>query len=222
MVLFSSWLHLSKRFRCLGISPQDAWCGSQHTLKVLARRHQRKSLSVHRLAANECGTLMGTFSEYQSMRLSALSTAAERAGVLCCALFMVISAQALAQTSATDNPGPTAAQPSVAAEEKPAAATEDKPPAAADITATAEPKPAEEKPVIAQDKPAATEEKPAATDDKPAVVEQETAPAEEKPAIAQDKPAAVEEKSAAVSAKPAIVEHTSAIPDAKPAVVERK
>src|SRR3954469_18704060 len=34
MILFSSWLYLSKRVRCLGISPQDAWCGSQHTLKV--------------------------------------------------------------------------------------------------------------------------------------------------------------------------------------------
>ena len=67
------------------------------------------------------------------MRLSALSTAvAERAGVLCCVLFMVISAQALAQTSATDNPSPTAAQASVPAQEKPAAAAEEKPPAADD------------------------------------------------------------------------------------------
>ena len=60
------------------------------------------------------------------MRLSALSTAvAERAGVLCCVLFMVISAQALAQTSATDNPSPTAAQPSAPAQEKPAAKPEE-------------------------------------------------------------------------------------------------
>src|SRR5882672_4727855 len=81
----------------------------------------------------------GQLAEYQSMRLSALTTAAaERAGVLCCVLFMVISAQALAQTPATDNPGPAAAQPSVPAEEKPAAATEEKPPAADDITATVE------------------------------------------------------------------------------------
>ena len=117
------------------------------------------------------------------MRLSVLSTAvAERAGVLCCVLFLVISAQALAQTSATDNPGPTAAQPSVAAEEKPAVAAEEKPPAADDKPATAEqkPAPAEEKPAIAQDKPAAVEEKSAATDDKPAIVEQKPAPAEEK------------------------------------------
>src|SRR6185295_9813560 len=104
--------------------------------------------------------------EYQSMRLSALSTAAaERAGVLCCVLFMAISAQALAQTSATDNPSPTAAQASVPAQEKPAAAAEEKPPAADDKPATAEqkPAPAEEKPAIAQDKPA-VEEKSAATD----------------------------------------------------------
>ena len=108
------------------------------------------------------------------MRLSVLSTAAaERAGVLCCILFMVISAQALAQTSATDNPGPTAAQPSVAEQEKPPAATEEKPPAADDKHAIAEqqPAPAEEKPAIAQDKPAAVEEKSAAADDKPALVE---------------------------------------------------
>src|ERR1700754_4087562 len=101
------------------------------------------------------------------MRLSALSTAAaERAGVLCCILFMVISAQALAQTSATDNPGPTAAQPSVAEQEKPATAAE--------------------KPAIAQDKPAAVEEKSAATDDKSAIVEQKPASAEAASPVAQD------------------------------------
>src|SRR4029450_7025602 len=110
----------------------------------------------------------GQLAEYQSMRLSALSTAAaERAGVLCCVLFMTISAQALAQNSATDNPIPTAAQTSVPAQEKPAAAAEEKPPAADDTPATAEqkPAPAEEKPAIAQDKPAAVEEKSAAVDD---------------------------------------------------------
>ena len=141
----------------------------------------------------------GQLAEYQSMRLSVLSTAvAARAGVLCCVLLMLTGAQALAQTSATDNPGPTAAQPSVPAQEKPAAAAEEKPPAADDKPATVEQKPApsEEKPAIAQDKPAAVEEKPAATDDKPAIVEQKPAPAEEKPAVAQDKPAAVEEKPA--------------------------
>jgi len=184
--------------------------------------------------------------EYQSMRLSALSTAvAERAGVLCCVFFMVISAQALAQTSATDNPSPTAAQPSAPAQEKPAAAAEEKPPAADDKPATAEqkPAPAEEKAAIAQDKPAAVEEKSAATDDKPAIVEQKPAPAEAKPTVAQDKPAAMEEKSAAADDKPAIVEQKPApteenpavaqdkpaavpqkppVPDAKPAVVEQK
>ena len=125
---------------------------------------------------------------------------------------MVISAQALAQTSATDNPSPTAAQPSVPAQEKPAAAAEEKPPAADDKPATVEqkPAPAEEKPAIAQDKPAAVEEKSAATDDKPAVVEQKPAPAEAKPAVAQDKPAAVEEKPAATDDKPAIVEQKPA------------
>jgi hypothetical protein len=146
----------------------------------------------------------GQLAEYQSMRLSVLSTAAaERAGVLCCVLFMVISAQALAQTSATDNPSPTAAQASVPAQEKPAAAAEEKPPAA-------------------DDKPAAVEEKSAATDDKPAIVEQKPAPAEVKPTIAQDKPAAVEEKSAATDDKAAIVEQKPAVPDARPAVVEQK
>ena len=149
------------------------------------------------------------------MRLSVLSTAvAARAGVLCCVLLMVTGAQALAQTSATDNPSPTAAQPSVPAQEKPAAAAEEKPPAADDKPATVEQKPApsEEKPAIAQDKPAAVEEKPAATDDKPAIVEQKPAPAEEKPAVAQDKPAVVEEKPAATDDKPAIVEQKPAVP----------
>ena len=101
------------------------------------------------------------------MRLSVLTTAvAERAGVLCCVLFMVISAQALAQTSATDNPGPAAAPPSVPAQETPAAAAEEKPPAA-------------------DDKPAAIEEKSAATDDKPAIVEPKPDAAEAKPALAR-------------------------------------
>ena len=87
------------------------------------------------------------------MRLSVLSTAAaERAGVLCCVLFMVISAQALAQNSATDNPSLAAAQPSVAAEEKPAVVAEEKPPAVDDKPAIVEQKPTdtEEKPAIAQ------------------------------------------------------------------------
>jgi outer membrane biosynthesis protein TonB len=99
----------------------------------------------------------GQLAEYQSMRLLALSTAvAERAGVLCCVLFMVISAQALAQTSATDNPNPTAAQPAAPAQETPAAAAEEKPPAADDKPATVEQKPAptEEKPAVAHEKPA--------------------------------------------------------------------
>jgi hypothetical protein len=167
----------------------------------------------------------GQFAEYQSMRLPVLSTAvAARAGVLCCVLLMAISAQALAQTSATDNPSPTAAQPSAPAQEKPAAAAEDKPPAADDKPATAEqkPAPAEEKPAIAQDKPAAAEEKSAATDDKPAIVEQKPAPAEEKTAIAQDKPAAVEDKPAVADDKPAIVEQKPAPAEEKPAVAHKK
>ena len=171
----------------------------------------------------------GQLAEYQSMRLSVLSTAvAGRAGVLCCVLFMVVSAQALAQTSATDNPGPAAVQPSVPAQEQPPtappAATEEKPPAVDDKSAAVDekPAPAEEKPVIAQDKPAAVEEKSAATDDKPAVAEQKPAPTEAPSPVAQDKPAAVEAKPAAAADKPAIVEQTSAIPDAKPAVVEQK
>src|SRR5438128_1591718 len=60
------------------------------------------------------------------MRLSVLSTAvAERAGVLCCVLFMVISAQALAQTSAaTDDKLAIVEQKPAPAEEKPAVAHE--------------------------------------------------------------------------------------------------
>ena len=77
------------------------------------------------------------------MRFLALSTAAaERAGVLCCVLFMAMSPQALAQNSATDNPGPTAAQAAVPAQEKPAAAAEEKAPAADDKPAIVEQKPA--------------------------------------------------------------------------------
>src|SRR6266511_2895617 len=149
----------------------------------------------------------GQLAEYQSMRLSVLSTAvAARAGVLCCVLFMVISAQAFAQTSATDNPSPTAAQPSAPAQEKPAAAAEEKPPAADDKPATVEqkPAPAEEKPAIAQDKPAAVEEKSAATDDKPAIVEQKPAAADAKPAVVEQKPAPAEEKPAVAHEKPAL------------------
>ena len=166
---------------------------------------------------------MGTISRVSIHAFVALTTAvAARAGVFCCVLFMVISARALAQTSATDNPGPAAAQPSVPALEQPAAAAEEKPPAADDKPATAEqqPAPAEEKPAIAQDKPGAVEEKSAATDDKPAIVEQSRLPTRRISGW-QDKPVAVEEKPAAAVDKPAIVEQTSAIPDAKPAVVEQ-
>ena len=100
---------------------------------------------------------------------------ARRRGLLC--LVYDDKRARLAQTSATDNPSPTAAQPSVPAQETPAAAAEEKPPAADDKPATVEqkPAPAEEKPAIAQDKPAAVEEKSAATDDKPAIVEQKPA-----------------------------------------------
>ena len=117
------------------------------------------------------------------MRLSVRSTAvAARAGVLCCAL--VICAQALAQTPATDNASPAAAQRPAPVQEKPATAAEEKPPAADD------------KPAIVEQKPAAVEEKPTGTTDKPAVVEQKPAPAEAKPAVAHKKPAA-KQKSAA-------------------------
>ena len=56
------------------------------------------------------------------MRLLAFSIAcAQRAGVLCCVLLAVMSAQALAQTSTTENPSPKAEQPSAIVEEKAAA-----------------------------------------------------------------------------------------------------
>jgi BA14K-like protein len=162
------------------------------------------------------GTFAGQSVEYQSMRLLALSTAcAQRAGVLCCVLFAVMSAQALAQTSATDNPSPKAEQPlapaevNAPAEEKPAATAEQKP------------APAEEKPAVAQDKPAASEEKPAVSEEKAAVIEQKPAPAEEKPAIAQDKPEAVEQKTTVSEDKPAAAEQKPAIADDKPAVEEK-
>ena len=71
------------------------------------------------------------------MRLLAPSTAfALRAGVLSCALFAVMSAQALAQTQAADNPTPQAEQPSVPAEDKPAVVEQ-------------KPAPAEAKPAVA-------------------------------------------------------------------------
>ena len=188
---------LLRCFRCLAPGPQDGWCGSRHTLSVLTASSSAKEPRC----SQTCRKCVWSIDGDNQLSINPcvfwlLSTAAaERAGVLCCVLFMVISAQALAQTSATDNPSPAAAQPSVAAQETPAAAAEEKPPAADDATATVEqkPAPAEEKPVIAQDKPAAVEEKPAVTDDKPAIVEQKPAPAEAKPAIAQDKPASVEE-----------------------------
>jgi hypothetical protein len=37
----------------------DVWCGSRHTLSVLSARCSRKRRTVHRLAANECGTFIG-------------------------------------------------------------------------------------------------------------------------------------------------------------------
>jgi outer membrane biosynthesis protein TonB len=163
----------------------------------------------------------GQFAEYQSMRLPVLSTAvAARAGVLCCALLMVISAQALAQAPATDNPSPAAAQPAAPVQEKPEAASEEKPPAADDKPAIVEqkPAPAEEKSAVAQDKPAVVEEKPAATDDKPAIVEQKPAPAEEKPAVAHKKPA-LKQKSAARPSESAVrstvAEHSKSAQPAK-------
>src|SRR6478735_7356453 len=219
--IFSYQLQLPERCRCLGGKPSRVVWQPAHTRDLKRVVISERVALFTDLPQMRVEDGWGPLAEYQSMRVSVLSTAAAmRAGVLYCVLFMVISAQALAQNSATDNPGPAAAQPSVAAEEKPAAVTEEKPPAADDKPATAEqkPSPAEEKPAVAQEKPAAVEEKSAATDDKPAIVEQKPPPAEEKPAIAQDKPAAVEEKPAAAVEKPAIVEQTSTVPDAKPAV----
>jgi hypothetical protein len=223
--IFSCQLQLPKRCRCLGSKPSRLVWQPAHTRapkRIAARERAALFTDLPQMRVEDG---WGSLAEYQSMRVSVLSTAAAmRAGVLCCVLFMVISAQALAQTSATDNPGPATAQPLVAAEEKPAVAAEEKPPVADDKPATAEqkPAPAEEKPAIAQEKPAAAEEKSAATDDKPAIVEQKPAPAEEKPVVAQDKPAAVEAKPATAIDKPAIVDQTSTVPDAKPAVVEQK
>src|SRR5216683_1267080 len=125
------------------------------------------------------------------MRLLAPSTAfALRAGVLSCVLFAVMSAQALAQTQAADNPTPQAEQPSVPAEDKPAIVEQ-------------KPAPAEAKPAVAEDKPTAAPQTPAVPDAKPAVVEQKPAPAEEKPAVAQDKPA-VEHKSVTARSERAV------------------
>src|SRR6266540_2574610 len=149
---------LPRCFRCFGAkrSRRVVWQPA-HTLglkRVVARERAALFTDLPQMRVEHS---WGQLAEYQSMRLLALSTAvAERAGVLCCVLLMVISAQALAQTSATDNPSPTAAQPSAPAQEKPAAAAEEKPPVADDKPATVEqqPAPADEKPAIAQDKPA--------------------------------------------------------------------
>src|SRR4029453_12279897 len=125
------------------------WHPALKTRGVAAGTHSRSNrvaLAKESHCSQTCRKCVWNFHwgqpEYQSMRLSAFSNAAaERAGVICCVLFMAMSAQALAQTSATDNPGPAAAQSSVPAQEKPAAASEEKPAAADDITATAGPKP---------------------------------------------------------------------------------
>ena len=90
------------------------------------------------------------------MPLLALSTAfAQRVGVLCCCvLFITMGAQALAQTSATDDPSPAAQKPSEPVAEKPAA--EEQP-----VAPGEKPETAENKPAVAQDKPAAVDEKSA-------------------------------------------------------------
>src|SRR5229473_2377481 len=113
------------------------------------------------------------------MRLLALSTGfAQRAGMLCCVLFTVMSAQALAQTSATDNPSPTAEQPSAPAVEKPAVAEQ-------------KPAPAEEKPAVAQEKP---QEKPAAAKANPEVAQDK--PASKQKSVAKRSESAVQSKRA--------------------------
>ncbi len=123
------------------------------------------------------------------MRLLALSTGfAQRAGMLCCVLFTVMSAQALAQTSATDNPSPTAEQPSAPAVEKPAVAAEEKPAAA------------DEKPAVVEQKPAPAEEKPAVAQEKP---QEKPAAAKANPEVAQDKPAS-KQKSVAKRSESAV------------------
>jgi outer membrane biosynthesis protein TonB len=136
------------------------------------------------------GIYAGPSVEYPSMRLSVLSTAAARAGALCCVLFLALSAQSLAQTSATDTPA--AAQPA-----------EEKPPVAEDKPATAEQPPAhaEEKPAIAQEKPAAVEPKPAAAEIKPVIVEQTSAIAAKTP-VAEQKPTPAGKKVTIAHSKP--------------------
>src|SRR4029453_12279898 len=59
LVIFSSWLPPSKHFRCLGTLPsRRAVWQPAHTLGLTASRSQ-KSRTVHRLAANACGTFIG-------------------------------------------------------------------------------------------------------------------------------------------------------------------
>jgi len=59
LVIFSSWLLPSKHFRCLGTLPsRRAVWQPAHTLGLTASRSQ-KSRTVHRLAANACGTFIG-------------------------------------------------------------------------------------------------------------------------------------------------------------------
>ena len=220
-IIFSFKLHYHPSVCCLASAPRQVVLQPAHTLALKRFAARERAALFTDLPQMRVELWWGQLAEYQSMPLSALSTAvAVRAGVLCCVLFMVMSAQALAQTSATDNPGPTAAQTSVPAQEQPAAAAEEKPPTADDKAAAVDekPAPAEEKPAIAQDKPAAVEDKSAATDDKPAIAEEKPVPAEAKPAIAQDKPASVEEKSAAADSNPAVVEQKPAVAEQKPAV----
>src|SRR6185295_16820214 len=59
LVIFTSWLLSSKHFRCLGTLPsRRAVWQPAHTLGLTASRSQ-KSRTVHRLAANACGTFIG-------------------------------------------------------------------------------------------------------------------------------------------------------------------
>jgi hypothetical protein len=197
---------------CALPKPLSLFCASPWPRGVAAGTHfglKRVSSAKDHHCSQTCRKCVWNFHwgqpvEYQSMHLSALSTVvAARAGVVCCVLLMAISAPALAQNSATDNPSPPAAQDAVPAQQKPATA-------------------AEEKPAVADDKPAIAEQKPAPAEEKPVIAQEKPVAVEEKPAVAQDKPAAVEEKTAAVDDKPALVVQTATVPDAKPASAEVK
>ena len=230
--------------------PRDAWCGSRHTLPVISAPSARESAALFtdlpqmRVDDFERGPLV----EYQSMRLSVRSTAvAARAGVLCYALLMVISAQALAQTplptirvrprrSRRARAGKacngcrreTACRGRKACRRRAEAGsrggeTSHRAGQARSGGRSRQP-PTTNLPSSSRSPPPSqpVEEKPAATDDKPAIVEQRPAPAEAKPAVAQDTPAAAPPQPAVPDAKPAVVEQKPAPAMEKSAIAHKK